>query len=68
MKGSVNPPLLAAQLASNGQWSWVQGLPGPCHLGSTADGPSSGPAAAAVAAAQVEAFNPHLTKLNSTLC
>ena len=51
VKGAVNPPLLAAWLASDGQWSWAQGLPGPCQLGSTADGPSSGPAAAAVAAA-----------------
>ena len=51
VKGAVNPQLLAARLASDGQWSWAQGLPGPCQLGSTADGPSSGPAAAAVAAA-----------------
>ena len=47
----VNPLLLAAWLASDGQWSWAQGLPGPCQLGSTADGPSSGRATAAVAAA-----------------
>ena len=51
VKGAINPPLLAVWLASDCQWLWEQGLPGPCHLGSTADGPSSGPAAAAVAAA-----------------
>ena len=50
VKGAVNLPLLAAWLASDGQWSWAQGLPGPCQLGSTADAPSSGPATAAVAA------------------
>ena len=50
VKGAVNPLLLAAWLASDGQWLWAQGLPGPCQLGSTADGPSSGQAAAAVAA------------------
>ena len=51
MKGTVIVQLLVAQLASDRQWSWAQGLPGPCQLGSTADGPSSGPAVAAVAAA-----------------
>ena len=51
VKGAVNPPLLAAWLARDGQWSWAPGLPGPCPLGSTADGPSSGPAAATAAAA-----------------
>ena len=43
VKGTANP--------SDGQWSWAQGLPGLCQPGSTADGPSSGPATGAVAAA-----------------
>ena len=30
VKGTVNPQVLAARLASEGQWSWAQSLPGPC--------------------------------------
>ena len=56
VKGTVNLPLLAARLASDGQWSWAQGLPGPCHLGSTADGPSAGPASAAAAATPISRY------------